>query len=86
LGPVIRLDAHSVKRPNRSPAPSDLSEAEESPLPEIFASHGGKTRWQFRDFCHTLPQWQERQLQKSRQPLPLTRGRKHAGTNAGTAG
>lgn len=42
-----------------SPAPSELSEAEESLLREVFAIHGGETRWQLRDFCHTLPEWQD---------------------------
>jgi uncharacterized phage-associated protein len=42
-----------------SPAPSELSAAEELLLREIFTSHGGKTRWQLRDFCHTLPEWQD---------------------------
>jgi uncharacterized phage-associated protein len=42
-----------------SPDASELSQAEESLLREVFASHGGETRWQLVDFCHTLPEWQD---------------------------
>lgn len=42
-----------------TPAPAELSQAEDLLLQEVFALHGGKTRWQLRDFCHTLSEWQD---------------------------
>ncbi len=42
-----------------SPPPSELSAAEEALLAEVFAAHGAKSRWQLRDLCHGLPEWQD---------------------------
>jgi uncharacterized phage-associated protein len=42
-----------------APASAELSAAEESLLREVFASHGRKTRWEMRDLCHALPEWQD---------------------------
>lgn len=42
--------------------PGDLlSEAEDGLLDEIFAKYGHLTRWQLRDFVHTLPEWRDPQ-------------------------
>jgi len=42
--------------------PGDLlSEAEDELLDEIFAKFGHLTRWQIRDFAHTLPEWHDPQ-------------------------
>jgi len=35
--------------------------AEEQLIDEIFARYGHMTRWQLRDFSHTLPEWQDPQ-------------------------
>jgi uncharacterized phage-associated protein len=37
----------------------ELSRAEERLLEEIFQQYGHKTRWQLRDLCHQLPEWQD---------------------------
>ncbi|MCA1791519.1 MAG: SocA family protein [Thioalkalivibrio sp.] len=40
--------------------PNDhLSEAEEQLIDEIFARFGYMTRWQLRDYTHTLPEWRD---------------------------
>ncbi|MGO4213848.1 Panacea domain-containing protein [Terriglobus sp. 2YAB30_2] len=40
--------------------PTDkLSRAEEKLLSEIFDKYGRMTRWQLRDFSHTLPEWHD---------------------------
>ncbi len=41
------------------PGNDKLSEAEDQLIQEIFALHGTKTRWQIRDFTHTLEEWQD---------------------------
>jgi len=42
--------------------PNDqLSEAEEQLLVRVFEEHGHKNRWQLRDYCHDLPEWQDPQ-------------------------
>ncbi len=40
-------------------APEDkLSEAEEEIIDQIFRDHGSKSRWQLRDYTHSLEEWQ----------------------------
>jgi len=39
------------------PTTSKLSRAEIKLLDEIFAEFGSKTRWELRDYTHTLPEW-----------------------------
>ena len=42
--------------------PGDLlSEAEDELLDEVFAKFGHMTRWEIRDFVHTLPEWRDPQ-------------------------
>jgi len=42
--------------------PNDqLSEAEEQLLIRVFNEHGHKSRWELRDYCHNLPEWQDPQ-------------------------
>jgi uncharacterized phage-associated protein len=36
-----------------------LSRAEERLLIEVYERYGHMTRWQLRDFTHTLPEWQD---------------------------
>jgi uncharacterized phage-associated protein len=44
----------------REDCPTDeLSRAEEKLLTEIFEQYGHLTRWQLRDFTHTLPEWHD---------------------------
>jgi uncharacterized phage-associated protein len=38
---------------------NQLSKAEEKLLSEIFGTYGTWSRWQLRDFTHTLPEWQD---------------------------
>jgi len=42
-----------------TPEPAELSQAEDLLLQEVFALHGGKNRWQLRDFCDTLSECQD---------------------------
>jgi uncharacterized phage-associated protein len=40
--------------------PNDrLSPAEEALIDEVFATYGRMSRWQLRDFTHTLPEWED---------------------------
>ncbi len=41
------------------PGDDKLSDAEDQLIREIFARHGTKSRWQIRDFSHTLEEWQD---------------------------
>ena len=41
------------------PGDDKLSDAEENLIKEIFAQHGTKSRWELRDFTHTLAEWQD---------------------------
>lgn len=41
------------------PEPGDLSEAEIGLIEEIFERFGNMTRWQVRDYTHTLPEWED---------------------------
>jgi len=41
------------------PGDGSLSEAEEELIRELFEIHGKKSRWEIRDFTHTLPEWQD---------------------------
>jgi len=41
------------------PGDDRLSDAEERLIREIFAVHGAKSRWEVRDFTHTLGEWQD---------------------------
>lgn len=61
---------HTVIAPKRNnevqlvseSVPNDhLSPAEEALIDEIFTQYGHMTRWQLRDFTHTLPEWQDPQ-------------------------
>jgi uncharacterized phage-associated protein len=50
--------------------PNDqLSEAEEGILKQVFEEHGSKSRWELRDFCHRLPEWQD--PKGSSLPIPV---------------
>jgi uncharacterized phage-associated protein len=41
-------------------APSgELSRAQEEILGQIFSEFGRMSRWELRDFCHTLPEWED---------------------------
>lgn len=53
---------HEVRLRGPDAAPADqLSPAEEALIAEIFGKYGGMTRWQLRDFTHTLPEWTDPQ-------------------------
>ena len=39
------------------PGTDNLSEAEEELLNEIFSKYGKMSRWEIRDYVHTLPEW-----------------------------
>jgi len=41
----------------KDPSTGKLSRAEITVLDEIFAKFGEKTRWELRDYTHTLPEW-----------------------------
>ena len=41
------------------PGTDKLSEAEESILDNIFKKHGKKSRWELRDFTHSLGEWSD---------------------------
>lgn len=41
------------------PPTSELSRDEERLLDEIFETYGHMSRWELRDFCHDLPEWQD---------------------------
>lgn len=43
----------------KDPGDDKLSEAEEQLVREIFAEHGKKTRWELRDYTHTLGEWRD---------------------------
>jgi len=44
-------------RLKKDPSTGKLSKAEIKLLDEIFAEFGSKTRWELRDYTHTLPEW-----------------------------
>lgn len=51
---------NEVSLRDRRGAPSDqLSPAEEALIDEVFAKFGRMTRWQLRDYTHTLPEWED---------------------------
>lgn len=51
---------HEVSLRDRQGVPSDqLSPAEEALIDEVFAKFGRMTRWQLRDYTHTLPEWED---------------------------
>ncbi len=41
------------------PGEDKLSDAEDQLIREIFDQHGTKSRWELRDFTHTLAEWQD---------------------------
>ena len=41
----------------KDPGNSELSRAEESLIQEIFVDYGYRSRWELRDYSHTLPEW-----------------------------
>lgn len=41
------------------PGDDKLSDAEDRLIREIFDEHGKKSRWDLRDFTHTLAEWQD---------------------------
>lgn len=41
------------------PGDNKLSEAEVELIKDVFDEHGAKSRWDLRDFTHTLPEWQD---------------------------
>ena len=43
----------------KDPGKDKLSDAEEHLIEEIFAQYGAKSRWELRDFTHTLEEWQD---------------------------
>ena len=43
----------------QDPGNSELSRAEEDLIVEVFRRHGSKSRWELRDFSHTLPEWSD---------------------------
>jgi uncharacterized phage-associated protein len=58
--------------------PNDqLSPAEEQLIDEVFARYGHMTRWQLRDFTHTLPEWHD--PQGSSRPIDPADILRHAG-------
>lgn len=60
----------------RAEIPNDqLSRAEEALIDEIFARYGHMTRWELRDFTHTLPEWEDPQGSSVRiDPADILRG------------
>lgn len=51
---------HEVRLRDPESAPRDqLSPAEEALIDEVFAKFGRMTRWQLRDYTHTLPEWED---------------------------
>lgn len=49
---------HEVELCN-DPGNDKLSDAEEQLIREVFAQHGSKSRWELRDFTHTLEEWED---------------------------
>jgi len=43
----------------KDPGVDKLSDAEEQLIREIFDKHGAKSRWELRDFTHTLEEWED---------------------------
>jgi uncharacterized phage-associated protein len=54
-----RVDHEVELRPDQDCPTDQLSEAEEDLLAEVFAEFGLFTRWQIRDYVHTLPEWKD---------------------------
>jgi uncharacterized phage-associated protein len=48
---------------------SQLSQADEAILDEVFSKYGHLTKWQLRDLSHTLPEWHD--PDGSSVPIPL---------------
>jgi uncharacterized phage-associated protein len=79
-------DAHIAPKQNhevslrnaRANLPHDqLSRAEEELIDEVFAKYGRMTRWQLRDFTHTLPEWED--PRGSSRPIDPATFLRHAG-------
>ncbi|SRR5229473_500880 len=43
----------------QDPGSSELSRAEENLIDEIFGQFGRMSRWELRDYSHTLPEWSD---------------------------
>lgn len=78
---IAERTGHEVQLREGSEAPRDqLSPAEEALIREVFETYGRMTRWQLRDFSHTLPEW--RDPQGSSVPIDHADILRHAGLSA----
>lgn len=58
-GKAISIPENNEVSLIEDPGNDRLSEAEESLIREVFDQHGAKSRWEIRDFTHTLAEWQD---------------------------
>jgi uncharacterized phage-associated protein len=59
---IAEWRSHEVGLRNRPKCPTDqLSPAEEELINKVFEQYGKMSRWELRDFSHTLPEWQDPQ-------------------------
>ena len=56
---AISTPAHNEVSLIEDPGEDKLSEAEDQLIREVFDLHGAKSRWELRDFTHTLTEWQD---------------------------
>lgn len=76
-------DRHIAPKQNhevalRGDVPNDqLSPAEEQLIDDVFAEYGRMSRWELRDFTHTLPEWED--PQGSSRPIDPADILRHAG-------
>lgn len=55
----ISIPANHEVSLSEDPGEDKLSDAEDQIIREIFDQHGAKSRWDLRDFTHTLAEWQD---------------------------
>jgi uncharacterized phage-associated protein len=58
-GRCISTPEHNEVKLLEAPGDDSLSDAEEQLIRELFAEHGKKSRWELRDYTHTLNEWQD---------------------------
>lgn len=55
ISPTEKFEVELIE----DPGVDSLSEAEIKLIEAVFAEHGKKTRWQLRDYTHTLDEWED---------------------------
>lgn len=58
---------------------SELSEAEEAIIDEVYARHRKKTEWELAEFTHTLPEWSD--PKETSVPIPFEKILRAAGAS-----